>query len=92
MKKNQTQFKGFAHLILLILVFIIVIVGVVYFVVMGSQNNISQSLSNLYAKPTQMATMTPSPTTVELEDQLNSVDDSDPSSDFQSVDSDINSL
>jgi len=82
--------NGFASVLLLLLVIIVVLGAVVYFVVMGSQNNVSQSISNLYAKPSPTVTMTPTP--VELDKQLDSVDDSDPSSDFGDVDADIKSL
>jgi hypothetical protein len=82
--------NGFAHLVLIFVVFIIA-AAVVYFVIMGSKSDISDSLSNLYAKPSPQVTMAPTP--VELDKQLDEIpDDSDPSSDLNTIDSDINSL
>jgi flagellar basal body-associated protein FliL len=81
---------GFAHLILLLLVVLVIVGGVVYFVIMGSKSNISESLTNLYAKPSPTMAVTPTPEA--LDEQLNSLDDSEPSEDFGDIDTDISNL
>lgn len=89
MKKETTYTRGFASII--IVVAILATIAIVYLVIAGSQSTLTQSLSNLYAKPTLMPSVSPTPPQ-ELDEELDAIDDSDPSSDFGDVDSDILTL
>ncbi len=79
----KTKEKGFTPILILVLV--VALVAVIYFVVMGAKNTVSQSPTNMYGSPT------PTESAPSLEQQLNQTEDTDPSGDFKSVDTDINS-
>lgn len=77
--------RGFAHLILLLGVFVIGIAALLYFVVFKKDIG---DLTNMYNKTTPSVTQAPK----SLEDQANEIPDDDPSTDFNEVDSDISNL
>lgn len=90
MKTIRQHTNGFAHILILILVLFFALGGVMYFVVMGSKNSVSDSIQSLYAKPSPTVSVTQKG----LEEELNELEtqDADPVVDFTNVDEDIESL
>jgi hypothetical protein len=85
---TYTKDKGFAHLILLLGIVVVIAVGIVYIIFQDPQSDLRQSISSLVNKNTVSVTPTPS----SLEDELETVPDTDPEEDFAVVDVDIEAL
>ncbi len=84
-KGHVCRQAGFAHLILLLGVFVIGIAALLYFVVF--KKDVSD-LTNIYNKPTPSITEVPK----SLEEEVNEIPDDDPTTDFNEVDADISNL
>jgi hypothetical protein len=84
-KSVQTKLQhGFAHLVLLFVIFVLAIGALLYFVVF--KKDVSD-LTNMY-KTSPSITQAPK----SLEEEANEIPDDDPSKDFTEVDNDISIL
>jgi hypothetical protein len=82
--------NGFAHLILLLVLFALIFAVVGYLVLKKSNPELSTKLEKLYSQSTP--TPTSLPTNAGMEDELNKIQLEDPSNDFTDIDKDISDL
>lgn len=83
---NHSNRKGFAHLVLLLLVFLAV-AGGIFYLILFKRNSL-----NFATRTSPNTTVTPSATPQSLEDQANAIPEENPEEGFEEIDKDISNL